>query len=276
MFRLCAITIVAIAWLSSCAVLKPTKEELLQPAQMRPDSVSLEVFFVRLPEGTPETHGLWTDVDELAVAAEVRRQLATHGFRAGIIGGRVPRVLEEKLALGEQPKVTEAGRAVNFDDEGTINGRYLQLRVGKKGEIQASPLEEEISVLFPADGQLNGQTYRQAQGVFLIKAYPEEGGLVRLQLVPEIQHGKVEQRYLPSQEGVIMLQPSRQRETFNKLRTQVSLAPGQMLMVGCQVDRAGSLGDRFFSEQRQGQREQKLLLIRLAQPRGDDLTTEEP
>jgi hypothetical protein len=45
-----------------------------------------------------------------------------------------------------------------------------------------------------------------------------------------------------------------------------------MIVVSCLPERPGSLGHRFLTEVRSGQKEQKLLVIRLSQTQHDDLS----
>ena len=55
------------------------------------------------------------------------------------------------------------------------------------------------------------------------------------------------------------------------------LSPGQILVITCLPERPGSLGYQYFTEQMPDNVVQKLLLIRLAQTRYDDLfVTEAP
>ncbi len=68
----------------------------LVPAQMSPDSVVLEMFFVRFPFGDPAVNEkLWEEIDEQQFTPELRERLARNGFRAGLVSGQMPdRVVE--------------------------------------------------------------------------------------------------------------------------------------------------------------------------------------
>jgi len=106
--------------------------------------------------------------------------------------------------------------------------------------------------------------------VFVIRARPERDGRVRIRLVPEVQHGENKLRYVGTQ-GVLRIEPGRTKRAFDDLAVEAVLAPGHMLLLGTLLDPPGSLGRRFFTQNVDGQVQQKLLVIRLAQTQHDDL-----
>ncbi|MEK6238828.1 MAG: hypothetical protein N2C14_29280, partial [Planctomycetales bacterium] len=266
--------LLSVAPLLSCSLLPRTpRKDLLQPVRMHADSAALDVLFVPLPQGENLEQRLWRDADEQFLSAELRERLVKNGFRVGIVGGRVPRILEDRLAVDRELVVTEAGQQADLHSEDRISGRHLQLRTGKRAEIQVSRPREEVPVLFP---QGKGRTYRQAQGILLVKAFPQSDGSVKLELTPEIQHGALTGRYRATQEGVWMVQPSRDRETFTDLKVAANLTAGQLLVISCDPRRGGSLGGRFFQDVAEGKPEQKILILRLAQTRSDSLGADLP
>ena len=60
------------------------------------------------------------------------------------------------------------------------------------------------------------------------------------------------------------------------MRLDAVLNSGQMLVLASHPNRPGSLGHHFFKSDDSDDRERKLLLIRLAKSRGDDLKLAEP
>src|SRR5688500_8098291 len=77
----------------------PSAEPLKLPsAQMSPDSVALDITFVRMPAADAATNdAIWSEADEQHFPADVRRQLAANGLRVGIIGLQIPPRLRELL-----------------------------------------------------------------------------------------------------------------------------------------------------------------------------------
>ena len=63
----------------------------LMPTQMSPDSVVLDMFFVRFPFGDAAVNEkLWQQIDEQQFAPDLRERLAKNGFRVGVVGGQLP------------------------------------------------------------------------------------------------------------------------------------------------------------------------------------------
>ena len=117
------------------------------------------------------------------------------------------------------------------------------------------------------------QTYAQAQGQFSILVDPQGDGRVRVSLTPELEYGESRQQWV-GQDGVLRLQSGKPKQTFDKLRLDFALAHNETLVLSSLSERPGSLGHYLFTEPRAGQMDQKLLLIRLASTKYDDLFTQ--
>jgi hypothetical protein len=255
----------------------PKGKSPLMPAQMSPDSVVLDMFFVRVPLGDPEVNDkLWEGVDEQRFAPELRDRLARNGFRAGLLSGQMPAELSKLLELNDKPSTSAEAvsmKAEELEKQPRVVRRHLPLRAGREGSIIASSIYPELPVLMSEPGELCGQTYRQAQGIFSIKSFPQADGRVRLVLVPELQHDQPAQRWITDQ-GMMRLDVRRPTRTFDELALTTDLAPGAMLILSSLPNRPGSLGHHFFTEKvDEGRTEQKLLLIRLTQTQHDGLFT---
>ena len=240
---------------------------------MSPDSVVLEMFFVRFPFGDPAVNEkLWEEIDEQQFSPELRERLARNGFRAGLVSGQIPIELSKLLELSDKPVPTgemQGGKVENLEAEPRVVRRHLQLRAGQRSEIIASGVYAQLPVLMCESGQLCGQTYSQAQGMFAVKSFPQPDGRIRLELVPELHHDQPRQRWVGSQ-GVLRLDTSRPKRVFDDLSLSPELAPGAMLVLSSLSNRPGSLGHHFFTENN-GRLEQKLLVIRLSQTQHDGL-----
>ena len=71
---------------------------------MSPDSVVLEIFFIRFPFGdTAVNEKLWEEIDEQQFSPELRERLARNGFRVGLISGQIPIELSKLLELSDKP-----------------------------------------------------------------------------------------------------------------------------------------------------------------------------
>jgi hypothetical protein len=239
---------------------------LLPPAVASPDSVSLEIFFARFPFGAEEPNGLlWTEVDEQAIPAALRRQLARNGFRAGQIGGTPPASLARLLKLEDhQDPQSEWLEPADVEIEPTARKRLLQLRSGRHAEIAASGIYDQLPLLVHREGQLCGKTFAKAQCIFATTARLQNDGRVELELVPQLHHGSAIPQY-SSADGILRVHNARPKEVFDELGVRVVLSPGQMLVMGSLKQRRGSMGHQFFTGQSAHGLEQKLLVIRVLQ-----------
>ena len=110
---------------------------------------------------------------------------------------------------------------------------------------------------------------------------PKGDGQVELELVPEIQHGPMHQRWI-GRDGLFRLDASRDSVRYDELKVAATLLPGQTLVLSASPA-AGGLSKAFA---RQGRRARlghvsnvpdttespnKLVLLRLAQTQFDDL-----
>ena len=146
----------------------------------------------------------------------------------------------------------------------------MEMRPGARNDIVTSDTREELSVLLGTTAGVEGETFRSAQPVLAAKAFPERDGRVRINLVPEIQHGENRLRQVVTS-GVLRLESGRMKRVFEDMAIEAVLAPGQMLLVGTLPARSGSLGNRFFTQDSAGQLEQKLMILRVAQTQHDEL-----
>ncbi len=249
-----------------------TRSPLVRP-QLSPDTIVLDVFTVRCPLGAPEANEkLWAEIDEQHIPADVRRMLALNGFRAGKVGNQIPVVLSQLLELNERPPPGDGTTTVELGQmaaEPRVQRRHMPLRNAVRGEIVASEVYPELSVLISRPGDLCGQTYWQAQAVFAVVGLAQPDGSVRLELTPELHHDMPRQRWVGDQ-GVLRLESCRPKKAFDEMAIAAKLAPGEMLVVGHLPNKPGSLGHHFFTICN-GPPQQKILVVRLAQTQHDGL-----
>jgi hypothetical protein len=267
------IPLLALLAIAGCATSLPKAKSPLAPAHMSPDSVVLDMFTVRFPFGDPAVNEkLWDEIDEQAIPPDLRQRLSRNGFRVGIVSGQMPAELSKLLELASKPAPNgqiEAVSVENLNADPRVMRRHLPLRAGQPSEILASGVYEQLPVLMCESGQLSGQTYNDAQGVFTVKSFPQPDGRVRLELTPEVQHGQPRQRWVGNQ-GMLRLDASRPKRIFADMAITADLSPGAMLVISSLANRPGSLGHHFFT-QNDGRLEQKLLIVRLSQTQHDGL-----
>ena len=99
-----------------------------------------------------------------------------------------------------------------------------------------------------------------------MRAFPQNDGRVRLELVPELHHDQPRRRFVGDQ-GMMRLDTARPKRVFDELTISAVLSPGTMLILASLPERQGSLGHYFLTEGEDNRMKQKLLLLRLLRRR---------
>ena len=259
----------------------PVPRPPLPPPQMPPDSAVLEVFSIRLPPAESDLNSrLWEKVDEQQFPTELRRKLEKSGFRAGILAGQIPPVLAQLLDLKDKPRSNDGVQEVKISDmvaPARVTSQHMQTREGSRYEIMSSGVVEKMPILVSEGGEIHGETFEQAQGMFALHVAPQPDGRVQVELVPEIHHGENRQHWVGDQ-SIFRLETGRKKQAFEELKLTATMSPGAMLLLGSQPNRQGSLGHYFFLESngRDDRCDEKLILVRLCQTQHDDITAPRP
>jgi hypothetical protein len=278
-----AIALLAVA--ASCTKL-PKSRSLLPTTQVG-DHVALELFFVRIPlENQTVLEPLWSDVDEQTIPLDVRRRLAANGFLVGQLGGQLPAAVTDLLKIRDDAPTVDAAQPISVDlaKPTLLHRKRIDVyqtetpsRIVVTGERER---HEKLQVLFcdevddrPA---VVGWTFRSAQGSLVTKVHPQPDGRVKLDIVPEIEHGDAVKTFTPQEGGTWSMQVASRGKTFDRLRISAGLSPGEMLVFSCLADRPGSLGEQFFTERRSDVLNQIVLLIRVVQGKAGDLFADQP
>jgi hypothetical protein len=252
---------------------EPVAKSLLQPAQASPDSVTMEIIWARFPESDPQLNAdVWTEIDETRIAPAVRRELANNGFRVGVIGGSLPDAIARALNHGDDP-AGAAGAAniastVGLSADPIVHGRVQQLHRNQRSEILASDVHESMPLLLNrANTPLSGRNYQQAQAIYALRVDAQPDRSVLVELTPELHHGATKNRWTRGDDGngIPRLAPLRDREVFNSMRMSAKLSPGEMLLLMGLPESGSRLGQYFHTVDSTEGRQQKLILIRLAE-----------
>lgn len=265
-----AVLISGCAAISGCAVWKV--EELGSPSQlpaakMAPDTVVLEIAFVRMSgDILAQQDVVWRQIDEQRLPPDLRRRMNENGLRAGVVSSQLPAELRKLLEEKADP-LAVTGAATQPGGDVSVSQRKLDSRTGKRGVILSGGLREKLTLLQHKDGQVSGQDFMSAQCLFAVKTFPQGDGRVRMELTPEIEHGAPKQRWV-GQDGAFQMESSKDHKVLSTLKMDLLVAPGEVLVITCTPEQVG-LGKQFFAESKVG--EQKLLMIRLAQTQYDDI-----
>ena len=252
----------------------------LRPATPSPDSVLMEVIWARYPLDDPELNDtVWAQIDETQVAPAARRELVRNGFRVGVVAGTPPDAIARALNMnaGDSPGEADADaselQSLDLIHESRVHGSRRNLRRGERMEIRASEVVPSMPLLVSRGSEVGGGTYRDAQAIYALRIDPQSDQTVQVELTPELHYGPSRLRWSGGEEGmdVVLRQlPMRDREVFESMRMEVRLAPGEMLVLAGIPESGSRPGHYFHTAGSAAGREQKLVLIRLAQvPRSD-------
>ncbi|MEX2176099.1 MAG: hypothetical protein WD872_17185 [Pirellulaceae bacterium] len=270
--RYCLAATLLAASVAGCATWNqpPAEPVKLPAARMSPDSVVLEMAFVRMPVADPEANdAIWAEIDEQHFDPELRHELAANGLRIGILGQHLPTQLRAALEAAST-SLTERPEDVDTSDT-QINRsqRRLTCRTGRRAKVYVSKTHPSLALFTQEEGRVRGLLLDKAQCLFSLKPYPQGDSRVRLDLTPEVEHGEMRAEWV-SLEGAMIQRIGRERHVLDRLRTVATLSPGQVLVVSTTPDIKG-LGEHFFTETADGRLERTLLLVRVAQTQWDDL-----
>jgi hypothetical protein len=273
---------VAICLLAGCqaALTAPPDaalEKLLRPVTTSPDSVTLEIFEVRIPlDENQRVESLWQRANEQCFDAELRRRLLANGLRVGVLGGTLPDDLSDLLGLtGEATEETSERVITPESAVPRVTRRIVQVNRQGQRTLQTTETLPEAQVLLSEDGQLRGKTYRQVEGRYELRAESKPGQRVSVRLAPELHHGELRNRYAGSDQGALLMIPSREREAFERLTVQAELAPGELLVVGCLPHAEGSLGETLHTASSKGRRERKFVLVRVLEAPASEILADQ-
>lgn len=248
--------------------------KLLPAAQMARDTVVAEIAFVRQPAGEVQRdEELWLHVDEQSLPAALRVRMADNGLRAGKLGTQLPAPVRQLLDAGLQPLEQQDESALG-ENEFSYRHRHMHLRSGRKGKVIASKIFDHLAVLMHEEGSLRGLSLNQAQCTFGLRMFPQGDSRARLELTPEIEHGEMNHHWA-GEEGTLVQHLQKNRSTFDQLRVETILSPGETFLMGATTEIKG-IGEHFFSETSGNGKQRRYLLIRLAQTQLDDLFDDRP
>jgi hypothetical protein len=189
--------------------------------------------------------------------------LLANGLRAGVLSGALPDQLADLLGLqGEMPEDTGRREITPALAAPRVTRRVVQVNRREARTIQASAMRDEAVVLLSKDGRVGGKPFTQVEGRYELRAEAVAGQRVSVRLVPELHHGELRNRYA-SDQGVLMLSPSRDREAFEELTIGAELGAGDALVLSCLPDADSTLGGVLHMGNTTGLRERRFIIVRL-------------
>lgn len=230
-------------------------QKLRSPGQsggVAADVVRLDVYQIQFPLADSAHYAeLWSFIDEgdQTVPLEKRAQLEENGLRVGKVGGNPPGELLELLT----------------EKRTCPNPRQMQVPLGKEERlVDCGPARPAGRFQLVQGEKKTPVELEQAQFAFAVKPTLAEGGKVCLHLEPRVKHAN--KNFLPwrpkaDRSGWTrdVAQPA---EAFESLSCEVTLAPGELLVLGARADRPETFGQQSFLCGEEQVPMQRLLVIR--------------
>ena len=242
------------------------------------ETVLLEVFIVRCPFNDPELNSaLWKDVDEQVFSAALRRELTANGFRAGLIGNQLPSSFLRILKTRDDVDPSQIVTTIRLDElaNQTVVRKTIPSRNGQKNEVNVSNVKKQSTVLFNENGALGGETFNDGQAVMVVRTQTRGDGSVTLEFLPEVQYGQPRQTF-QYDAGSVVMATARPKRTFDSLRSEITVQPGQFIVMTSRPEMSGNVGSFFFTdEEAESGTEQKLLCFRISYTQHNDMYTED-
>jgi hypothetical protein len=229
---------------------------LPKPVKPAADGVLMDLITVERPLGDSLVNDeLWHSTDPQVLPVTLRRKLAEHGFRVAIVGGQMPQAFDT---------------VVNGSAPDEPNGHHLTVRAGSPTWVTTvGPGVEcpaEVAELAKLDESQRGNV------TFGLRLIPtrQPDGTVEVQFTPELKYGGPMRHFVASQSGGGIrdwaLEVHARRKTLDDLTWAIRFQRGQVALLSCQPDSAGSCGYAFFVSRALQGLMQRLLLIQAEQP----------
>jgi hypothetical protein len=251
------------AALAGCFPVRPERPTALGEGRGRvegpggADVVQLDVAVVARPYGDRFlNYELWELADEQGVALEHKPVLDDNGFRVCQVGGLPPAGLHKLLSSpGSCP-----------------DPRRVRALAGTPVPVPLGPLWPCCAFrLTAAPGRAQEVSLRQAQCVLEVVPTPADEGRVQLRFTPRVRHGEACRAPTATQEtpdGPLCwsMETKQPEEAYPALGWELTVGPGEFVVVGTRLDRTDTLGQRCFVPEGLP-RLQRLLVLRAARTR---------
>ncbi|TWU08542.1 hypothetical protein Pla52n_11250 [Stieleria varia] len=206
---------------------------------------------------------LWQWTDETVIPAEQRRMLLENGIRVGRVteSGRFESKLTELSQPTSTDEVTEFLVKADVASENPAGKDRIPLRMGKRYEFPVRlPVEGALTPLVRYDDQVIGRSLDEPQFLFAMTANRGKSSReIELQLVPEIQHGAMRQRWTSS-DSALRIDTRRDAWTLDPLHFSLTGGENDVFVIGETLPRRG-LGRLMLSGEDAGRVEQQMVLV---------------
>lgn len=227
-----------------------------KPPEPTPDVVELHYIFLERPVDDRTLNvEIWKTADELIVSMEQKTAWQQNGLRIGKIGSRLPESVLKLLKRNPKKEGrrhhTSSGHLVKV--QMTDNRPKWELNIVKAGQPEAQEIED-------------------GQGILYLTPTLGEADAVAIDVEPVFEFGRKSSKRIPAPDlGGWQIRTQREQQTFPFLKSELAVASGDYLLIGCWPHEENSIGAEMFIKERDGGRYQQVMLIRAYRPTRDAL-----
>ncbi len=233
------------------------------PALAAPrNSVELDIVFVDRPVSDPLLgKTLWREVDQVGtLSAEQRATIREAGILVGHVGSSPPDALQSLLNLTDQELERQHREANGIPKTAA---RRIALPAGTDTEVWSNEAVAQRLVTQP-DGKKS--ELANARGLLRLRAERSQEGWARLDFTPELHHGQTSTRPFAAATGW-MYRTTQEVIPYYAQQFSANLNVGEMLVLTCDRERPGTLGQSLFQFEDSTGLKQRLVVVRLAELR---------
>ena len=233
------------------------------PALTAPrDSVEVDIVFVDRPVSDPLLgKTLWREIDQVGtLSAEQRDAIREAGLLVGHVGSSPPDALQSLLNLTDEDQERQRREANGIPK---TSARRVALPAGTDTEIWSNEPVAQRTVTLAVGKPLE---LTNARGLLRLKAERSQDGWARLDFMPELHHGQTGTRPFAAATGWMYRTQQEIIPCFAQ-HFSANLNVGEMLVLTCDRERSGTLGQSLFQFEDSSGPKQRLVVVRLAELR---------
>lgn len=223
------------------------------------DSIELDIVFVDRPVSDPLLgKTLWREVDQVGtLSADQRASIREAGLLVGHVGSSPPDALQSLLNLTDEELERQRREANQLPKTAA---RRVALPAGTDTEVWSNEAVPSRMTTLP-DGKK--QELTNVRGLLRLRAERSQDGWARLDFTPELHHGQTSTRPFAAATGWMYRTTQEVIPCFAQ-QFSASLNVGEMLILTCDRERPGTLGQSLFQFEDSTGSKQRLVVVRLA------------
>ncbi len=222
--------------------------------------ISLQTIFLRLEnEDRSVMSQMWSQLDEVSVDFQVRRELEQNGIRCGTVNGQLPIEMQRWVTRAEQKLIDDPLENIGLVADVKSYSEVIYCKSGADKDIVVKPTHSGSLVIMHRNGGGMGRTFESPQLMFKLRGRLKDNGSIGLQIEPVVEHGQFRNSVM-GQDFALRREVKRDTQYWPNLRIDRDLRAGQVLVLSC-TDPPVALGKHFFMTQKADDSQSQLVLL---------------